>query len=274
MILAKSYAKINLGLEVINKRDDGFHNIYSVITKINLYDEISIELAKENSVIQKGILEKDNVISKVLKFMQNKYNCEKLKISISKNIPYSSGLGGGSSNAATVLMSINSLFNLNLDSKELFDIGIIFGSDIPFFLGPNTAFISGRGENLKFIPKPIIENVLLIYPQFKIPNKTATVFKNVSNFTKGNNQKKLVKTIKMKKNIYGSQFNGLEEAAYKSFEKLKDFKLKLGTFGLPNISLSGSGPSFYSILSKEESIKMKYLIENNTNAICYVQKLL
>tara|TARA_B110000116_G_scaffold37259_1_gene29384 strand:- start:206 stop:1030 length:825 start_codon:yes stop_codon:yes gene_type:complete len=274
MILAKSYAKINLGLEVINKRNDGFHNIYSVLTKINLYDEITIELANENSVIQNGISQNNNIIFKVIKYMQNNYNAENLKITVDKNIPYSSGLGGGSSNAATVIKTINALFNLNLDSKELFDIGIIFGSDIPFFLGPNTAFVKGRGEDLTFITKPIIENILLIYPQLNLSNKTTTVFQNVSNFTNGEDQIKLINTIKMKKKIEGSQFNGLEKAAFKSFDKLKDFKLKLNSLGLSNISMSGAGPSFYSILSKEESKKMKYLIEKNTNAICYIQNLL
>ena len=274
MILAKSFAKINLGLEVINKRNDGFHNIYSVLTKINLYDEITIELANENSVIQNGISQKNNIIFKVIKYMQNNFNCKKLKITVDKNIPYSSGLGGGSSNAATVIKSINSLFSLNLDSKELFDIGIIFGSDVPFFLGSNTAFVKGRGEDLTFIPKPIIENILLIYPQLNLPNKTTSVFQNVSNFTNGEDQLKLINTIKMKNKLYGSQFNGLEKAAFKSFDKLKDFKLKLNSLGLSNISMSGAGPSFYSILSKDESKKMKYLIEKNSNAICYILKLL
>ena len=171
MIKSKSYAKINLGLEVIGERDDGYNNINSVITKINLFDEITLEIANKNSINQDGILEKNNIIFKVINYMQNNYISKNLKISVKKNIPYSSGLGGGSSNAATVIKLIDNMFNLNLDSKEIFDIGLLFGSDVPFFLGPNTAFVTGRGERLLFIPKPKIDNILLIYPKMNLQNK-------------------------------------------------------------------------------------------------------
>jgi len=274
MIQSKSYAKINLGLEVLSKRNDGFHSISSVITKINLFDEITVEIANKNSISQKGILQKENIIFKVINYMQNKYKINKLNIFVKKNIPYSSGLGGGSSNAATVIKLINNLFNLNLDSKEIFDIGLLFGSDVPFFLGPNTAFVRGRGESLLFIPKPNIENILLIYPKLNLENKTSTVFKNVKTFTDGNIQNELVKKIKNNKIIFSSQFNGLEESALNNFENLRDLKNKLISLGLTNISMSGAGPSFYSILSKTESIIMREKIESNTNTKCFSLDLL
>ena len=269
MIKSKSYAKINLGLEVIGERDDGYNNINSVITKINLFDEITLEIANKNSINQDGILEKNNIIFRVINYMQNNYISKNLKISVKKNIPYSSGLGGGSSNAATVIKLIDNMFNLNLDSKEIFDIGLLFGSDVPFFLGPNTAFVTGRGERLLFIPKPKIDNILLIYPKMNLHNKTKTVFKNLSTFTNGNHQQELIRKIKNHEIIFSSQFNGLEEAAFNSFSELKEFKTKLMSLGLSNISMSGAGPTFYSILSKTETKIMKNKIENITNANCY-----
>ena len=101
MYKAKSFAKINLGLEILNKRNDGFHSIKTIMTKISLFDEIDIRKSSKNSVIQAGIEEEKNLVTKILNFMQEKYFDEKLEINIKKNIPYSSGLGGGSSNSAT-----------------------------------------------------------------------------------------------------------------------------------------------------------------------------
>ena len=144
MYKAKSFAKINLGLEILNKRNDGFHSIKTIMTKISLFDEIDIRKSSKNSVIQAGIEEEKNLVTKILNFMQEKYFDEKLEINIKKNIPYSSGLGGGSSNSASVIKGLNEYLRLNLDSKEMFDIALKFGSDIPFFLSSSSAMVQGR----------------------------------------------------------------------------------------------------------------------------------
>tara|TARA_B100000941_G_scaffold235092_1_gene177730 strand:- start:5674 stop:6501 length:828 start_codon:yes stop_codon:yes gene_type:complete len=275
MYKIKSFAKINLGLEVLNKRNDNFHSIKTVISKISLFDEIQIEKSDSNSVKQLGIKEDDNLVTKILLHMQKKYFTEKISIRIKKNIPYSSGLGGGSSNSASVIKGLNEYLELNLDSKEMFDIGLRFGSDIPFFLGPNTALIEGKGEKITFIEKPNLSNILLIYPNILIENKTYKIFSNLKSYTNGEYQENLLKKIRSRKNISESLFNGLEESALSIFHDLRDIKNDLLKMGLPNISMSGAGPSYFSIIDNEKSsYNLKEIIEKNTNHKCYLVDLL
>ena len=275
MYKIKSFAKINLGLEVLNKRNDNFHSIKTVISKISLFDEIQIEKSDSNSVKQLGIKEDDNLVTKILLHMQKKYFTEKISIRIKKNIPYSSGLGGGSSNSASVIKGLNEYLELNLDSKEMFDIGLRFGSDIPFFLGPNTALIEGKGEKITFIEKPNLSNILLIYPNILIENKTYKIFSNLNSYTNGEYQENLLKKIRSRKNISESLFNGLEESALSIFHDLRDIKNDLLRMGLPNISMSGAGPSYFSIIDNEKSsYNLKEIIEKNTNHKCYLVDLL
>ena len=274
MYKIKSFAKINLGLEVLNKRNDNFHSIKTVISKISLFDEIQIEKSDSNSVKQLGIKEDDNLVTKILLHMQKKYFTEKISIRIKKNIPYSSGLGGGSSNSASVIKGLNEYLELNLDSKEMFDIGLRFGSDIPFFLGPNTALIEGKGEKITFIEKPNLSNILLIYPNILIENKTYKIFSNLKSYTNGEYQENLLKKIRSRKNISESLFNGLEESALSIFHDLRDIKNDLLKMGLPNISMSGAGPSYFSIIDNEKSsYNLKEIIEKNTNHKCYLVDL-
>lgn len=275
MYKAKSFAKINLGLEILNKRNDGFHSIKTIMTKISLFDEIDIRKSSKNSVIQAGIEEEKNLVTKILNFMQEKYFDEKLEINIKKNIPYSSGLGGGSSNSATVIKGINEYLKLNLDSKEMFDIALKFGSDIPFFLSSSSAMVQGRGEVIRFIENPNINYLLLICPNINLENKTSKVFNILDNFTNGETQEKLLNKIKSNIKITESLFNGLEKSAFLVFDELSEIKDKLSELSLPNISMSGAGPSFFSIIDNEND-GMNYLekVKRNIDCKCFLVNLL
>ena len=275
MYKAKSFAKINLGLEILNKRNDGFHSIKTIMTKISLFDEIDIRKSSKNSVIQAGIEEEKNLVTKILNFMQEKYFDEKLEINIKKNIPYSSGLGGGSSNSASVIKGLNEYLKLNLDSKEMFDIALKFGSDIPFFLSSSSAMVQGRGEVIRFIENPNINYLLLICPNINLENKTSKVFNNLDNFTNGETQEKLLNKIKSNIKITESLFNGLEKSAFLVFDELSGIKDKLSELSLPNISMSGAGPSFFSIIDNEND-GMNYLekVKRNIDCKCFLVNLL
>ena len=275
MYKAKSFAKINLGLEILNKRNDGFHSIKTIMTKISLFDEIDIRKSSKNSVIQAGIEEEKNLVTKILNFMQEKYFDEKLEINIKKNIPYSSGLGGGSSNSASVIKGLNEYLKLNLDSKEMFDIALKFGSDIPFFLSSSSAMVQGRGEVIRFIETPNINYLLLICPNINLENKTSKVFNNLDNFTNGETQEKLLNKIKSNIKITESLFNGLEKSAFLVFDELSEIKDKLSELSLPNISMSGAGPSFFSIIDNENE-GMNYLekVKRNIDCKCFLVNLL
>ena len=145
----KSPAKLNLHLQVLGKRNDGFHEINSAFTLINLFDDLSFK-KRPSGINLTGDLIKNNLILKAAQNLQEKYHIKNgVDIYLKKRIPIESGLGGGSSNAATTLIALNKLWNLNLSKDELMKIGLDLGSDVPFFIYGENAWGKGRGENLE-----------------------------------------------------------------------------------------------------------------------------
>ena len=131
-----SPAKINLGLKVLNKRKDNFHNIKTIFQFLDWGDKIYIENeVSETEIICEEIKHEKNIIFKLFRILKKEINFkEKLKIHIDKKIPTQSGLGGASSNAASVLLALNKIYNLRLSKKKLLEIGLLLGSDVPIFL--------------------------------------------------------------------------------------------------------------------------------------------
>jgi 4-diphosphocytidyl-2-C-methyl-D-erythritol kinase len=151
----RSFAKINLCLHVTNKRNDGYHDIESIFKTINLYDELSFKQNNTDSIRFTSDSEKinplDNLITKTYKEICNNYDIPGIDVLLKKNIPIGGGLGGGSSNAAATLHALNSLFKLNISSKQLIKIAQKIGSDVPFFINGGSAIVRGRGEKIEEI---------------------------------------------------------------------------------------------------------------------------
>ncbi|MBI63319.1 MAG: 4-(cytidine 5'-diphospho)-2-C-methyl-D-erythritol kinase [Chloroflexi bacterium] len=265
-----SCAKVNLGLEVLYKRPDSYHQIVSILLKINLNDYISLKESKENQILQEGIEKNDNIIKKVVSFMQKQYKNLPIRIEVKKNIPYSSGLGGGSSNAASVIKGINKLWNLKLTTEEMKKIGLNFGSDVPFFISHNTAIVEGRGEIIHEIPRPSFNQILLICPNVDLDQKTATIYDNVSTYSDGSRTMKTISMIKEKKQISYNLFNGLESSALQIFPTLKSFKNIIKNLELNSLNLTGAGPTYYSIFNDNSATFWKKKIESNLEVKCIV----
>ena len=135
----KSPAKLNLFLNIINKRNDGYHNIQSAIHLINLFDFLTFQKREDNKVVLKSNikgLEKQNLVLESFKLIKKKYHIKRfgMNIELIKNIPLGSGLGGASSNAATTLMALKKIWNLKIDKKELMSLASSLGSDVPLFI--------------------------------------------------------------------------------------------------------------------------------------------
>ena len=149
----KSYAKINLTLDILGKRPNGYHEIKSIFQAINLYDSLLISKTEKGYELTGSIITplQENIVTRTKRTLETYVEKElPCKIHIIKNIPISSGLGGGSSNAAGVLVGLNQLYELNLDLEKLIDIGVKIGSDVPFFLAnKGTALVQGIGEKIK-----------------------------------------------------------------------------------------------------------------------------
>ena len=174
-MIFSSPAKINLSLKVIKKRSDGFHDIDSDFQFLNWGDKIKISSSNKLSVSTTKIQvsQKENLVTQALKKIESFCNAElNFSIKIEKNIPLGSGLGGGSSNAATAMLAVNSIAKLNLSLDDLIGLGKSIGSDIPFFLKGLSGRVSGIGEIIE--PKEFPENlVMILFPKCSISTKKA-----------------------------------------------------------------------------------------------------
>jgi 4-diphosphocytidyl-2-C-methyl-D-erythritol kinase len=258
----KSFAKINLYLDTLNKRDDDFTEIRTVFSEIDLYDTINFALTKNGDIkILTDIIElstEKNLIYKVAIFLQNTYEVKfGVEIELIKNIPIAAGLGGGSSNAAYTILALNELWDLKISEEEMHDIAAKFGSDINFFLRGGAATGFGRGEIIKPVEIEPIEHVLLVNPGFPISSGEA--YGAVLKYQKTKNWDLLLESGDPK-----YCFNALEDGVCRSFPEIQNILNELNGFNAMKSMLSGSGatvigffPDFSSTKQAEEFFKKK-----------------
>ncbi|MBN2656448.1 MAG: 4-(cytidine 5'-diphospho)-2-C-methyl-D-erythritol kinase [Spirochaetales bacterium] len=182
-VLIDSPAKINLHLDVFGKREDGFHDLFSLFQMISLYDRIIIdETVGEGGCSIDGPFDfpdDENIMFKAMSLFRNATGYKKsVHITIDKKIPQGGGLGGGSGNAASVLKAMELLSGIKLQERELMDLGAQLGSDVPFFLGTPAAAVRGRGEILEPIPARTDYRILLAVPDFSINTGQAFISLN------------------------------------------------------------------------------------------------
>ncbi|MCM8822034.1 MAG: 4-(cytidine 5'-diphospho)-2-C-methyl-D-erythritol kinase [Candidatus Omnitrophica bacterium] len=261
-------AKINLFLEVTGKRPDGYHNICSLVEKINLVDEIKISFSETTSVEFAGqwTVPEENTVTKTLKELSSLFpNAAKknpLKIVVNKKIPPGSGLGGASSDAASILKICNKMWNIGLDEKNLVEVAARIGSDVPLFLYEGPCIIEGRGDvvyPLEEFPSLMFE---LFVPAFQISTKK--VYENVaaehiSDLTQARSQIKILldlwrnlDTEKMEKFL----FNKLEEVTLRINKEIARIIQVLEISSGKKFILTGSGGGVYAIGKKDEHISI------------------
>ena len=253
---AKSYAKINLGLKVLNKRDDGFHNIESVFIEINLHDNITF-LKSNIFDLQSNINIpiKNNTVFKAYNLMYKKYAFKQpFNIILDKNIPLCSGLGGGSSNAACIIKMLNQLNNLHLSNKEMLNIALQIGSDVPFFLRGGIQHVLGRGDKIKKYDKAKKIHsllILLIFPEFQIRTKWA--YNNLKKYLEP--KIKSPKFPSLNNNADWKLFeNDFERVVGFAYPEIMDIKRIMYKNGALYSGLSGSGSTMFGLYNNKELI--------------------
>jgi len=246
-------AKINLTLEVLSKRNDGYHEIRSVIQTIDLSDVITIE-DSDGLSFQSTVKEWDagqSLISKALTlFCESTGFSKGVSINVEKNIPMMAGLGGDSTDAAAVLRGLNQFCETDLSIEELHGIAEQLGSDVPFFLYGGTALIEGRGEKVSPLPSvPEMYLVLAVPSIEKVPGKTGRLFRSLTanHFTDGEITRRFVELLSSGKEI-PPLFNTFENVAYKVFPGLDVFKEHFLKLGAEKVHLAGSGPVLFTIV--------------------------
>ncbi len=257
-----SPAKINLRLDVLGRRPDGYHEIRTIFQKITLADELSISITKSGIEITcdnpQVPLNKENLTHVAAKMLLDRYMInDGIMIAIRKRIPIAAGLGGGSSNAASTLLGINQLFDLGIDKRELLKMGRNIGADVPFFIFGNSALATGIGEKLE--PLEITPPLWLLLVTPDIPISTAWAYANVRrrltkkviNITISNWINHLSEVIDLLK-------NDLEEVVIPHYPEIQSIKEDLLERGAMGSLMSGSGSTVFGIFGSEKEAQNAY----------------
>ena len=260
----KTPAKVNLGLHIHGKREDGFHELETIFQMVSLFDDVELELLSSGIQLEcdtPGIPTDDtNLVCKAALLLRKSYQVEGKGVSIrlKKKIPFGAGLGGGSGNAAGVLMGLNRLWDLNIEREKLFTLAAELGSDVPFFLTSPCALGKGRGERLKVLESCSKFQVLLVFPGF--PIATSWVYQNLRlKLTKRPNNISILRKNLSLSNItsLGSQlYNDLESVVIQKFPEVKVVKDELWAWGALGVLLSGSGSTVFGIFDDPEKAQV------------------
>ena len=259
-----SYAKVNVGLKILNKRSDGYHNISTIFQEIDLHDELKISSntngCQFNSNVNWLHNDQNNLCVKAYNHMKDLYDIKGIDIVLTKNISKSSGLGSGSSNAAAVLKSINKIYDLNVSDEDLMEIGSKIGADVPFFIKGGTQIGEGIGEKLIGLKSTIKGLYLIITPDLTIDTKWAySQFKNIlDNATPPTKFSDLfsekiadLDTIKFFENDF-------ESVVFPTYPEIGAIKSELIALGAKFASLSGSGSTVFGIFDDNVKISKAF----------------
>ncbi len=260
-----AYAKINLGLDVLRKREDGYHEVRMIMQTIGVHDELVIDRRDEPGIdivtdredISSG---KDNLIHKAAKFMMDEYDLTGgIRVELTKNIPVAAGLAGGSTDAAATIIAVNALWELGLTRGELMKLGVRIGADVPYCIMGGTALSEGIGEILTPL-KPCPEcRILLAKPSIGV--STAYVYNNLHlDLVKHPDIDSIIGGIDGQdiKTIARNLGNVLESVTEREYSVIGQIKKEMISCGALSALMSGSGPTVFGLFESEDDIKNAY----------------
>lgn len=244
-------AKVNLGLDVLRKLPDGYHNIETLFYPLQLTDILEIIPSDDFSFVQTGIpIEgntENNLVVKAYRLMQKKFQLQNVHIHLHKVIPFGAGLGGGSSDAAFMLKVLNQLFQLNLSNETLHQEAVQLGSDCPFFILNQPVFAEGRGERFSTFPFSLKGYfMLLITPNVVVSTQRAYDYVQPEIPAVSLKERLKMPLVEWKEKVE----NNFERSVFQSFPELGVLKQKLYDCGAIYASMSGSGSSLFGIFKQ------------------------
>ncbi len=279
----KAYAKINIGLRVLFKRNDGYHELETVFHRVNVFDTLTFEPHSElvfHSSDSSLPSDESNLCLKAGLLLKEKYQVEQgAKITLEKRIPIGAGLGGGSSDAASTLLGLNKLWSLYLSAEELAPLAMALGSDVPYFLKRDSAYATGRGEKLTYFHLDVPYWIVVVYPNIHVSTVWAykrfhiTEPKMVSAYyeTLGVDLVDTSKTLAITQNDF-------EDIIFPEYPVIAKVKEDLQKFGALFTQMSGSGSSVYGSFADEQLARIAvekfgkeyrvFLTEPSFNADC------
>ncbi|MGV7220962.1 MAG: 4-(cytidine 5'-diphospho)-2-C-methyl-D-erythritol kinase [Nitrospinales bacterium] len=263
-LVIKTPAKINLGLYVLSKRPDGYHEIETILQMVSLFDEIELETLSgkvELDCDYPGVPnDSSNLAARAALLLKEAFPEQKdlgCRIKLKKNIPVGAGLGGGSGNAAGILWGLNVLWDLKIDRQSLMDLAAKLGSDVPFFLCSPLALGTGRGEQVESLQPAKKMVVMLVFPRVSIAASAVYAGNNLK-LTTGQNNISIIKKNLSRHGCAGLGkliHNDLEPVVLKDYPVVRELKEKLETFNPEGVLLSGSGSTVFAIFANADEAK-------------------
>lgn len=265
MLTLRAPAKLNLTLEVLGERQDGFHEIRSVIQTISLSDSLHFQLGR-NMELKSDTprwIPQESLVSSAYNLLREATGCTRgAIIAVDKRIPWLSGLGGDSSDAATTLRGLNKLWGLGLSLKELLEFAAELSSDVSFFLYGGTALAAGRGEIVTPLPSlPHIWIVLMIPPLPKLPRKTEQLYASLkaSHYSGGQLTDGLVTLLNRDGEVTSaSLFNVFDAVTPDNFAGLDKYREIFLKAGVREVHLAGSGPALFTLVKNKLQAEKLY----------------
>ena len=265
-ISLKALAKINLGLDVLGKREDGYHDVRMIMQTIHLYDRVEIKKTKSPAIrVETNLyylpVNEDNLVYRAAKLMKEEFQIkEGVHIILQKYIPVAAGLAGGSSDAAAVMVGMNRIFQLGLKQEKLMELGLKLGADVPFCIMRGTALAEGIGEILTPLPPMPKCPVLIAKPPVAVSTKFVYENLKLTDATKHPDIDAVADAIKNKdlKAVAANMGNILETVTIPHNPVIAEIKKVMKVNGALNAMMSGSGPTVFGLFQSEKDIRKAY----------------
>lgn len=265
-ISLKALAKINLGLDVVRRREDGYHEVRMIMQTIHLYDRLDIKRTQEPGIqIQTNLsflpVNENNLIYKAAKLLMDEFSItDGVSVKLDKRIPVAAGMAGGSTDAAAMLIGVNRLFSLGLTKRQLMERGVQIGADVPYCIMRGTALAEGIGEELSPLPPMVKCPVLIAKPSISVSTKFVYQNLKLDDTTIHPDIDLLIDDIKAKSlhDIAAHMGNVLETVTIPNYPVIDEIKKHMLSNGAVGAMMSGSGPTVFGLFDDEDTAKKAY----------------
>ncbi len=265
-ISLKALAKINLGLDVLGQREDGYHEVRMIMQSIHLYDRVEMKKTKSPKIhVETNLyylpVDENNLVYRAAQLMKEEFKIKGgVRITLQKFIPVSAGLAGGSSDAAAVMVGMNRLFNLNVKQGRLMELGMRIGADVPFCIMRGTALAEGIGEKLTALPAMPKCPILIARPAASVSTGHVYEQLNLTPETEHPDIDGIVEQIRQKdlRGVAERMGNILESVTIREYPVIRDIKKLMMDNGALGAMMSGSGPTVFGLFQSEKEIRGAY----------------
>ncbi len=265
-ISLKALAKINLGLDVVRRREDGYHEVRMIMQTIHLYDRLDIKKTRDADIkIQTNLsflpVNENNLVYKAGRLLMDEFGItDGVSVKLDKRIPVAAGMAGGSTDAAAMLFGMNRIFGLGLSKKQLMERGVKIGADVPYCIMRGTALAEGIGEQLSALPPMVKCPVLIAKPQISVSTKFVYQNLKLDDETIHPDIDRLIGDIEAKDlhSIAEHMGNVLETVTIPNYPVIDEIKKHMTAHGAVGAMMSGSGPTVFGLFDDEETAKAAY----------------